>query len=326
MWGRDQFEPPHEINGDESEFVKSTNTKPDLRGNVRPSSRRSGDSVLWLSSPALVWYAIFTIGPLVAMFYIATLNWSGLLAPVSFSGLENFKKVLGDVVFWVALKNSAIQLAVVLPIMMPLAFLLGYFLSLNPPGHKTLRVIFFIPALISLSAKSMMFLAIFAPMGLLNNVLATVGFDALTRPWLANQDSALGTIIAVDLWSGIGFTAVLFAARIASVDTDLFEAAALDGAGHWRRIVSIAYPICRDYFGVLAMLQFIWILFTSAGQVLLLTRGGPGNSSTTLSFLVYDKAFTQSQIGYSQAVAVLLFIVGIAGIALIRTWFRSRTD
>lgn len=326
MWGRDRVAPPHDFDGDESEFVNSTQIKRAPRLDALRSGRGTGDSILWLSSPALVWYAVFTIGPLVAMFYIATLDWSGLLAPVSFSGLENFSKVLGDAVFWVALKNSAIQLAVVLPVMMPLAFLLGYFLSLNPRGHKTLRVIFFIPALISLSAKSMMFLAIFAPKGLLNSVLASVGLNEVTRPWLANQETALGTIIAVDLWSGIGFTAVLFAARIASVDTDLFEAAALDGAGHWRRIVGIAYPICRDYFGVLAMLQFIWILFTSAGQVLLLTRGGPGNSSTTLSFLVFDKAFTQSQIGYSQAVAVLLFIVGIVGIALIRAWFRSRTD
>jgi len=73
---------------------------------------------------------------------------------------------------------------------------------------------------------------------------------------------------------------------------------------------------------VLLMLQFLWVLFSSAGSVLLLTNGGPGNSSTTLSFLMYDKAFSQSQVGYSQAVGVVLFAVGVVGMVVIRRVFK----
>ncbi len=287
---------------------------------VAPRRRRGG--MLTMSVPAVVWYAIFTIGPLLAMFYIALLKWRGLIAPASFTGFSNFTALWHDPVFWTAAKNSLIQLVIVLTIMLPLAFMLGYYVSLKPPGHRTLRVILFTPALVSLSAKSMIFVAVFAPNGMLNGLLTTLGLQTWTQPWLANVHTALITVIAVDLWSGIGYTAILFAARLSAVSPDLYEAAQIDGASHWRRMWGITYPIIKDYFGVLLMLQFLWVLFSSAGSVLLLTNGGPGNSSTTLSFLMYDKAFSQSQVGYSQAVGVVLFAVGVVGMVLIRRVFK----
>ena len=279
-------------------------------------------SFLWL--PAVFWYTFFTVGPLLAMFYISLLEWPGLIAENSFVGLSNFEKLASDDVFWQAFRNSLIQIAVVLPILLPTSFMLGYYLSQKPPGHRLLRVILFTPALISLSAKSTMFLAIFAPLGLINSSLELVGLGALSTPWLASSSTAFGTVMAVELWGGIGFTSILFAARLSGVTPDVFDAAALDGAGHWKRIWAIAFPICREYVGVIAMLQFIWVMFGSAGLILLLTRGGPGNYSTNLSFLVYDTAFSQQQLGYSQAVAVVLFAIVLAGIALIRFSFRAK--
>jgi multiple sugar transport system permease protein len=275
-----------------------------------------------LATPALIWYALFTVGPLLAMFYISFLRWSSIIAPSEFAGTANYREIFGDPVFWTAVRNSFIQLAIVVPVMIPLAFMLGYYVSMKPRGHRTLRVLLFTPALISLAAKSMVFVAVFAPTGLLNGALNAIGLGDVAQPWLANQSTALGTVIAVDLWSGIGYTAILFSARLSGINPEVFEAAELDGAGHWRRMWRIAYPMTRDYFGVLAMLQFLWVFFSSAGSILLLTNGGPGNSSTTLSFLVYQKAFVESQIGYSQAVGVITFFVGIVGILIIRRIFK----
>lgn len=291
----------------------------------RSQARRRSDrtALIGLTLPAALWYIGFTIGPLVAVFYIALLQWPGLIAESSFVGLENFRTVFADPVFFQAARNSAVHLVGVLPIMLPAAFTLGYYVSRKPVGHRVLRTLLFTPALISTAAKAMIFLVIFAPTGLLNGVLNASGLQSLSTPWLANQTTALATIMVVDLWAGIGYTSILFTARLAAVSPEVFEAAELDGAGHWRRIWGVAFPICRDYFGVLTMLQFIWVLFSSAANVMLLTNGGPGNSSMTLSFLVYEKAFTQSQVGYSQAVGVLLFGVGIVGMALIRRVFRQ---
>ncbi|KAB8160306.1 ABC transporter permease subunit [Streptomyces sp. 3MP-14] len=298
-------------------------TAPAATGRRVRRTRREGSPVTLLAVPALVWYLLFTLGPLLAMFYISGLSWPGMLAPRSWAGWENFRVVLDDPLFWQAVRNSAIQIGVVLPVMIVTAFMVGYYLTLKPRGHRLLRVVLFTPALISASAKAMMAYSVLAPNGMLNGLLDTVGLGSLGRAWLADTDTALACIMAIDLWNGIGFTAVLFAARLGSVPGEIYEAAELDGSGHWRRMWRIAFPVTKDYVGVTTMLQFLWILFSSAQNVLLLTQGGPGNATTNLSFLVYNKAFVQSDLGYSQAAGVLLFVVGLVGMLAIRRLLRQ---
>lgn len=274
-----------------------------------------------LAGPALLWYTIFMVGPLISMFYLSTLNWNSLLDDSRFTGFKNFTRIFNDPTFLVAVKNSAIQLGFDLPIMIPTAFLLGYFLSLRPRGHRLLNVIFFTPALMSASACAMMFLGIYAPDGIINVLLRSVGLGSWTRLWIADNATALPSIIVVDLWSGIGFTAVLFAARLSGIPKELYEAADIDGASQWDKIWSIAFPMIRDFVGVTTMLQFIWLL-GSAQNVLLITRGGPGNASVTLGFMLYAEAFQAEHLGYSQAVGVVIFVIGLLGMYLIRRAFR----
>lgn len=297
---------------------------PTKAGTSKAARTRPQRGLVLFAAPAVAWYAVFTIGPLVAMFWISLLQWRSLIGRSRFARLGNYAAVFADDVFWAAVRNTAVQVGIAVPLMIPLAFMLGYYVSLNPPGHRLLRVLLFSPALISLAAMGVMFLAVLGPKGLLNSALESVGLDGLTTPWLADRSTALYAVIGVNLWSGIGFTAVLFAARLGAVSPELYQAAELDGCGHWRKMWRIAYPVVKDYFGVLSMLQFLWVLFSSAGLILLLTNGGPGSSSMTLSFLIYDRAFIQSDLGYSQAVGVLLFAVGLVGMVVIRRLFRER--
>lgn len=284
---------------------------------------RADRQLAFFALPAVAWYAVFTLGPLVAMFVISFLKWGGFLSRPTFAAFDNYQRVFSDPQFFDAARNTAVHIALVVPIMMVLSFMLGYYVSLNPRGHRLLRVVLFAPALLSLAALGTVFYAVFQPTGLINSVLDNIGLGEYSTPWLASPATALGTIVAVNLWSGIGFTAVLFAARFTSVSRDVFEAAELDGAGHWTKMWRIAFPITRDYFGVLTMLQFLWNLFSSAGTVLLLTKGGPGTASTTLSYLVYVKGFVNNQVGYSQTVGVVLFVLGVVGLLAIRRMFKQ---
>jgi len=286
-----------------------------------PGRVREGGTIL--AVPALVWYLVFMVGPLAAIFVVAALHWPGMLQPVTFAGLGNVRTVLDDPVFWEAVRNTAVQLAVALPVMIGCAYMLGYYVAQRPPGHRVVRYLLFVPGLISTPAKAMVFYAALSPDGLVNGALTAVGLESLTDAWLASPSTALGALIALDLWSGIGFTAVLFAARLSSVPDEVGEAAQLDGAGHWRTMWRVHFPVIRDYVGVVTMLQFLWTLFGSAQHVLLLTQGGPGASSTTLSFLVYQKAFIAADLGYSQTVGVFLFLTGLVGLLLIRRSFRQ---
>lgn len=289
---------------------------------ARPAAGLRSRGVLWLTTPALAWFGVFTIGPLIGMFVIALLDWKGLIYQPSFAGFGNITRVFNDPVFYTALRNSAVQILIVLPVMMPLAFMLGYFLNSKPRGHRLLNILFFTPGLISISIKGTIFYGVLAPGGGLNGLLELVGLEGLQTAWLANPATALGCVIAVDLWSGIGWTAVLFAARLSSVSSEVLEAADLDGAGHARKMWQITFPIVKDYFATLTMLQYLWTLFTSAALIILLTKGGPGNASTTLSFLVYQKAFSQQDLGYSQVVGIVLLLLGIVGMLVIRRALR----
>ncbi|MEB8342442.1 carbohydrate ABC transporter permease [Streptomyces endophyticus] len=291
---------------------------------VKPgSSRKGGRGSTILALPALVWYLLFMVGPMVAIFVIAALHWPGMLQPVSFAGLDNFRTVFADPAFWAAVRNTAVQLVIALPVMIVCAYMIGYYVAQRPPGHRVIRYLLFVPGLISTPAKAMVFYAALSPDGLLNGALSGLGLDSLTDAWLASPSTALYCLIAMDIWAGIGFTAVLFAARLSSVPEDLGEAAQLDGAGHWRTMWRIHFPVVRDYVGVVTMLQLLWTLFGSAQHVLLLTQGGPGTSSTTLSFLVYQKAFIEADLGYSQAVGVILFLSGLVGLLTVRRVFRA---
>lgn len=290
------------------------------------STRVRSPRVLWLTVPSLVWFAVFSVGPLAAMFVIATLRWKGLLYEPAYIGLENVGRVLADPTFHAAVLNSVIQVAVAIPVMIPPAFMLGYHLSTRPRGYRILSVLYFSPGLISISMTGMIFYGVLSPNGGVNGLLRGLGLDSWATAWLADPDTALPSLIAIDLWRGVGWTAVLFSARLASLPAEVIEAAQIDGAGRLRVMWRIAFPMVRDYVRTLAMLQFLWTLFTSAALILLLTKGGPGTSSTTLSYLVYAKAFSQRDLGYSQVVGVVLLLLGVAGMLLIRALLRGSEE
>lgn len=274
-----------------------------------------------LALPALIWYAVFMIGPVIAIFVIAFLDWPGMLETPTFAGWDNFRAVFTDTTFWAALGNSALQIVIGLPIMIVLAFLLAFYVVQKPRGHKVLRYLLFIPALMSAPATAMVFYAMLNPDGLVNGILTPLGLQG--NAWLADPNTALGAIIAVELWSGIGYSAVLIAARLDGVDAEIVQAARVDGASDWRVAWRMYWPIAQDFIGVVTMLQFLSLLFNSAQTVLLLTQGGPGTSTTTLSYLIYSKAFVETDLGYSQAVGVILFILGLLGMWLIRRTLRA---
>ncbi|GIF46158.1 carbohydrate ABC transporter membrane protein 1 (CUT1 family) [Asanoa ferruginea] len=293
-------------------------------GGGRKRGRTRDRGLIVFALPSVIWYVIFTIGPLVAMFVVAFMDWAGLAAPASFNGGENLDRLFGDERILTALKNTAVHMVVSLPIIMVGAFMLGYFLNLKLPGHRILRVIMFVPALISLSAMGMLFVAVLGPTGLVNSALDEVGLGEHATAWLADPAWAMPSLILVTIWSGLGFTGILFAARLSAIDNEIYAAAELDGANHWQKMWRVAYPIARDYFGVLTMLQYLWTLFGSAGMILLLTRGGPGESTSTLSWLVYRFGFRSPDVGYSQTIGLVLFVLGIVGLVIIRRVFRAR--
>lgn len=309
--------------------IEESAGKPDVLAG-RPTHQRRNQmkrrvAFLLFSAPAMAWFLIWMLWPLINMFWISLLRWDGLVKKSTFIGLANYQRILSDVLFQHALRNTAIHLAVGLPAVLIPAFILGFFLSLRRPGFRTLRFIFFLPAMISVAALAMMFYGIYMPEGILNAMLRLVGLGAWTHNWLADPSTVLGSIIFIDIWTGIGFYAVLFFAVLSNISGELYEAARLDGASLWTILWRIAFPLSRGFFGVATMLHFLWILTGAAQNVLILTKGGPGDYSLTLGYYLYNQAFVVQRLGYSQAIGVFLFVVGLVGLVLIRRIF-GQTD
>jgi len=282
--------------------------------------RFSRDLVAFLIcvGPAVLIFSIMMLWPLINMFRVSAFEWRRLTAPKTFVGLANYVELFNDPKLLVALRNTTIHLLVMLVGVMPLSFMLGFFLSQRVRGYRIFRTVFFSPAMLSAPAMALIFLGVYLPDGILNYVLEFVGLESWTRVWLANASTSLWAVIASDAWGAVGFYAVLFFAALSDLPRELFESAQLDGANYWTMMWRIAFPLILDFFGVTLTLNFIWTLTGSAQLVLLLTKGGPGTSSLTLSYYLYDKAFLTHRIGYSQAIGVLLLLMGVVGLVFIR--------
>lgn len=276
--------------------------------------------------PALIVFSALMLWPLLNMFRVSTLDWRSIISAPTFVGLDNYIKLIQDPKIGIAFQNTLLHLAVMLLIVTPMSFMLGFFLSLRPRGYRFLRTIFFSPVMLSAPALAMIFLGVYLPNGILNFLLNSMGLENLTRVWLANPQTALWAVIGVDAWSALGFYAVLFFAVLSDLPDALYEAAEIDGANYWTMMWRIAFPLVRDFFGVVLTLNFIWTLTGSAQNVLLLTRGGPGTSSLTVSYYLYEQAFDANRIGYSQAIGVLLLMMGLIGMLLIRRSTQSNYE
>lgn len=291
----------------------------------RTRQRRNSLVALVFAGPALLWFAAFLLVPLLGVFWLSTQDWPGFLSSPSFNGLENFRRLAGDPAFDSALRNTAVQVAVELVIVVVGGYMLGYYIALRGRLSGVILSLGLVPILVAATARAMMFVGVLQPQGLLNGFLRAIGLGSLEQPWLGSTSTALGVIIAVDIWGALGFTAVMVSARLASVSPEVREAARLDGAGEWSIMWRVYLPIITPFVGALAILHFMWALMASAQNVLLLTNGGPGTSSMNLSFMMYEAAFVTNNLGYSQAVGVLLIAIGVIGILIIRVFSRDRT-
>lgn len=271
-----------------------------------------------LTLPALILFSAMMAWPLINMFRVSMLDWRGIVKPSTFNGLDNYVRMFTNDRFYDALTNTAIHIGIALPGTILIAFMLGNFLNKRLPGYRILRTIYFTPSMLAAPALAMMFLGLYLPDGIINYFLTAAGLENWTRIWLADPDTSLAAIIAIDLWAGIGFYTVLFFTAISAIPNELYEAARIDGASEWVITWRVVFPVIINFVGVVAILHFTYLLLGSAQNVLLLTGGGPGTSSLTLGYYLYEQAFEVKLLGYSQAIGVFIFVIGLLGMVVIR--------
>jgi multiple sugar transport system permease protein len=236
-------------------------------------------------------------------------DWNIVAGAASkFTGWHNYERAYHDPLFWRALGNSAIYMLFTVPPQIALGLFVASLLRAKAPGRALYRVLFYLPVVTSWVVVSLLFQYLFADSGLVNYVLHGLHVTNGHTAWLDNRWTAMVAISALGVWKGVGWSMMIFLAALQGVPRDLEEAAAVDGAGRWRRFTAVTFP------AVWPATVFVTVMLVIGGfnvftSVLLMTNGGPADETQVLLTYMYKQAFSYLDFGYGSAIAVLLTLL-----------------
>lgn len=295
-------------------------------GQARSPRQRNSSFALWLVMPALFFYTLFLIVPMLGTVVISFTEWSGInFATARFNGLDNFSRMLGDQFFWKALRNTFYFAFFTLTLEFGLALLTAILLESNVRFAEVFRGIFFVPSVLSLTVIGLLFSFILDPtLGILDRFLRAVGLEGPALGWLGTPGVNLGVVIAVHIWRHFGFTMFLIIAGLQSVSRELQEAARLDGATPWQLTTRITLPLITDVLIIAAVLSTITAMRVF-DLVYVMTRGGPYHASETVITYIYDLGLGsgRTQQGYATAISFVLMVL-ILAISALQLWLTRR--
>ena len=261
--------------------------------------------------PALVILGVFVFYPLVRNIIYSFQSFTLSSVTKEWVGLKNYMTLLSDKIILTCVKNNILYALISIVIQVGFGLVLAAvledvaFRKLAP----TLRSIYFIPTVISMTVVCLLFDFIYDPqMGLLNSFLEMIGLDGLTRIWLGSKKTAMYAVIAVSQWQSTGYVAMLFIVAIQKIPRDLYEAAEVDGASKIKRFFYITVPQVRQMFFV-TMILTVSGAFTVFNEPYILTGGGPGTATMVLSLHMYQTGFVKNNMGYASTIAMLIFII-----------------
>ncbi|MEU8800621.1 sugar ABC transporter permease [Spirillospora sp. NPDC048819] len=269
----------------------------------RPLGRPPG----WFVLPALALYVFVVLVPSVQGAGLAFTDWDGLSPVKHFVGLDNFREMLKDPAARGALRQTLIIAAAVTVVQNGIGLLLALGVHSRIRSRFVLRVLLFAPAVMTPVVTAALWKYMLAPEGALNGLFGAVGLDGLRQNWLGDPDLALASVIGVIVWQFSGYSMVIFLAGLQGIPDEVYEAAAVDGAGAWRRFRSVVLPLLAPAMTINLMLSVIGGL-KLFDQVWVMTSGGPGTATETLSTLLYKNAFQFNEYGYSVAIAIVLTV------------------
>lgn len=276
------------------------------------SSRHAQDNltVILFLLPSFALFIIFVIYPIIQSIYYSFFNWKGFGPAVDFIALDNYKRILTDRVFMIALKNGFLIVILSLVLQLPLSLGLAILVGRDLPGRAFFRMIFFMPFVFSEVISAIMWLGLFNPdpdRGLINALLILIpGVKA--QPWLGNPDTVLMCLFVVLTWKYFGFHMLLYLTGLQNIPTEIEEAARIDGTNRFQLLTHITLPLLGStirttvYLSVLGSLQqfiLVWVM----------THGGPVNASEVMSTYMYRFGFVRFYLGYGSAVSIVMFLI-----------------
>ena len=260
--------------------------------------------------PAGLILLVFMAFPMANSIMLSFRSWNGMSDPV-WVGFRNYRLMLGDRIFLLALFNTAYFTVATVLLQSILPLLVAALLSSGVRGGTFFRTMYFMPVIISLAISGLLWAMIYEPnFGILNSFLRAIGIDSWTRLWLADRRTVMPSIIAVSVWQSLGFYLVIYYAAIQGIPTELYDAAKMDNASAVRRFWHVTVPMLRPVIVLVVVLNTINGIKVF-DQIWVMTAGGPNHASDTLGTYLYSSAFgamgsSNPQLGYATAIAIVI--------------------
>ena len=283
--------------------------------------------VPWLfAGPALLVFTATVVLPVGWSLGFSLFDWSGL-GGMDFVGVENYIRMFGDNVFRAAVANNLVFTLISTVIQVVLGLALAMLLLSIHKVRNFVKVVYFIPCVISSVAISQIFRQMLSadPEGIINAIFGGLGLDALRGAYLSDPSLTLGLVSAIDAYKFCAIYMVIYLTAFLTIDQDVLDAAAIDGANWWQQYVSIKFPIIKGIILVTVVLLISGTL-KAFDVSYILTGGGPGSSSELVSTYLYKVMFNSSHFGYGSAIVVFLVVECLVIVAILRRVFRSESE
>jgi len=260
-------------------------------------------------APALLLLAIFFFWPFFESFYISMLDYSNDIYHPEFIGFANYITLFKSALFWKTMLNTVIYLVVAVPLLVVLPLIIAIVINQKLKFIKFYRVSIYLPVVVSIVVAGIAWKWLYADNGILNYFISFFGIGKIG--WLTDPKYALYSVIAVTVWKGLGYYMMIYLAALTSVPNDLYEAADIDGANLWQKHLAVTIPHLLPAIALVSIISSISAMKVFV-EIYVMTQGGPLNSSMTVVYYIYQKAFENLDLGYASACGVVLMIIIMA--------------
>ena len=281
-----------------------------MQRGITLSGIRKNKGVVWIL-PAFLFLVVIIYYSMFFTFDLSTASWDGLSPVREAVGLKNYTKLFGDKVFWKCLQNTLVYLVITFVVQNALGFIFAVILHSDVKLPTLFKCLIFIPTILAPATMAPVFRLLFSPQGLLQSVFDFLHLN-VTVDWLSRPDTALFVLMSVTIWEFTGMSFILYYAAMSQIDTEMLEAARLDGAGNLLVLWHMVLPGCRGTTVSMGMLSVIGALKTFDIPYLI-TTGGPMHATEFLGTYIYRQGIRQSHLGYAAALSVILLVLAIAG-------------
>lgn len=270
--------------------------------------------------PAVIGLFVFVLIPIVASFVLSLTKWD-LITDIKFIGLKNYQELFGDEIFLTSLVNTLKWVVLYIPLGLTLSFVLALAMDMPVRGIGIFRTIFYLPYVSPILVVALLFTWMYnTDFGIINYALNQIGLPSV--PWLSNGNLAIFSICIMSVWKGAGYNMLIFLAALQGIPESLYEAADLDGITPFQKVIYIKIPLITPsiyYVMIMAVIN----AFQVFNEIYIMTSGGPGYSTYTMSYYLWSNAFSYNRFGYACSMSIIMFIIILAA-SLFQTQFLGK--